>query len=348
MKRIIFLAGWIVISVAVLPAPGSAEEIPAEITATNRVAETNSQEVLRSYLQLQEQLHETQLAIERTRTESKDNAAETSELLKVRLETIEKALAAQRARELETMQSSNRMLLIISGSFASIGFIAMLLMAYFQWRTVSRLAELSAALPPAQLMLPSPRPLPALTSGENPVVVPNSVEQSNQKLLNSLERLEKRLLDLAHATQPISNGNGKEYAPSLHQSEAPMTSTASTTSEAIAGSGVSERLMSLLHEGQTLLNADRAQEALAAFDEAIALDPNNAETLVKRGTALEKLRKYPEAIQCYDRAIQADSSMTIAHLYKGGLLNRLERFGEALECYEEALRTQEGRAAAKV
>ena len=197
-------------------------------------------------------------------------------------------------------------------------------------------------------MLPSPRPLPALTSGENSGRSAEFGRAIESKIAEFFGAPGKTIVGFGPRDSANFQWQRQGYAPSLHQSEAPMTSTASTTSEAIAGSGVSERLMSLLHEGQTLLNADRAQEALAAFDEAITLDPNNAETLVKRGTALEKLRKYPEAIQCYDRAIQADSSMTIAHLYKGGLLNRLERFGEALECYEEALRTQEGRAAAKV
>jgi len=88
---------------------------------------------------------------------------------------------------------------------------------------------------------------------------------------------------------------------------------------------------------------DNAEEALVCFDEALAVEPNNAEALVKKGTALERLRKLNEAIECYDRAIAADNSMTIAYLYKGGLFNRMERFGEALECYEMALKTQEDR-----
>ena len=64
---------------------------------------------------------------------------------------------------------------------------------------------------------------------------------------------------------------------------------------------------------------------------------------MKKGAALERLRKLDEAIVCYDRAIAADASLTVAHLYKAGLLNRMERFNEALECYEKALRTQETR-----
>jgi tetratricopeptide (TPR) repeat protein len=62
---------------------------------------------------------------------------------------------------------------------------------------------------------------------------------------------------------------------------------------------------------------------------------------VKKGVALERLRKLNEAIECYDRAIAADGSMTIAYLYKGGVYNRQEKFNEALECYEQALKSQE-------
>ena len=73
--------------------------------------------------------------------------------------------------------------------------------------------------------------------------------------------------------------------------------------------------------------------------------PDHAEGLVKKGAALERLRRNDEAIRCYDRAIAIDQNLTIAYLYKGGLFNRLERHAEALECYEQALRTQEQRTA---
>ena len=105
------------------------------------------------------------------------------------------------------------------------------------------------------------------------------------------------------------------------------------------------RITSLLTRGQSLLNTDKAEEALACFDNVLAIEPNHADALVKKGTALEKLRKLNEAIDCYDRAIAADGNLTIAYLYKGGVFNRMERFHEALACYEQALKTQEKRRA---
>jgi tetratricopeptide (TPR) repeat protein len=100
----------------------------------------------------------------------------------------------------------------------------------------------------------------------------------------------------------------------------------------------------LLGKGQSLLNLDKAEDALACFDEILSLRAGHPEALVKKGTALEKLRRLNEAVECYDQAIAADNSMTIAYLCKGGLFNRMERYSEALECYEKALRTQEKHA----
>ena len=73
--------------------------------------------------------------------------AESAKGFAARLQGIEQALAQQRAQELEVMRSSNKVMLIIAGLFAVLGFLAMLFMAYFQWRTINRLAEISATLP---------------------------------------------------------------------------------------------------------------------------------------------------------------------------------------------------------
>ena len=298
--------------------------------------ETNSQE-LRTYLQLQEQLHATQLAIESVGTEAKQAAAQNAEELAGRLHALELAVAAQRAKELEAMQSSNRNMLFVAGAFASIGCVAMLLMGYFQWRTVNRLAELSAGMPAGAIALGGVRPIAAIgpgTASEVTAVTSVPVNQ-NPELLETIHKLERRINELEHAAPaPLGNGDSGHEASSSNGHE-------SNGSHSLAPSEKGVDL--LLGKGQSLLNLDKAEEALACFEEALALEPNNADALVKKGTALERLRKLNEAIECYDRAIAADNSMTIAYLYKGGLFNRMERFGEALECYEMALRTQEDR-----
>ncbi len=338
---VVLLVPWLALSTLLL-AVAERESFGAESTSppvpTATTNQTDSLETLRSYLQLQEQLHATELAIERNRLEAQQASARNAEALAARLQGIEHALAAQRARELEAMQSSNRVMLIVAGTFAAIGLLAVLLMAYFQWRAVSRLAEISAALPVGQALAGAP-PLRLLGAGDAPLVSVSPAEQSKTLLLGAIDRLEKRIHDLEHTAHPPPN----EAPPARDDAKpAPSPSNGEAAAPpADAAAAAAARLTLLLGKGQSLLNLDQAQEALTCFEEALALSPNHAEALVKKGTALERLRKLDEAIACYDQAIAADNSMTMAYLCKGGLCNRLERFSEALECYERALRTQE-------
>jgi tetratricopeptide (TPR) repeat protein len=71
--------------------------------------------------------------------------------------------------------------------------------------------------------------------------------------------------------------------------------------------------------------------------EAAQLDPSNPDVFLRQGVALEKLDRLDEAIAAYDQAIAADRTQTMAYLRKGGVFNRLERHPEALACYEQAL-----------
>jgi tetratricopeptide (TPR) repeat protein len=245
-----------------------------------------------------------------------------------------------------SIQKSNQVMLTVAGIFAAIGFIAMFLTAYFQWRTIHRLAEISAAIPVQQPLAPASANL--LAAGERNQLTAGSAESPSVRLLGAIDRLEKRILELEHTAQPAL-----QPASSPAGTSAPASAAGGQThqgngqppaqNELQSPSENSARITLMLGKGQVLLDLNNAEEALACFNEVLALDSNHTEALVKKGTALEKLEKLDEAIECYDRAIAADSSMTIAYLYKGGLFNRMERFNEALECYEQALRTQEKR-----
>ena len=100
------------------------------------------------------------------------------------------------------------------------------------------------------------------------------------------------------------------------------------------------RLELVLGKAQTYANLGQMEPALSCYDEALALAPQHAETLVKRGKTLEQLGRLDQAIESYDRAIAAAPSLATAYLLKAGVLNRLERYGEALKCYDLALRTR--------
>lgn len=274
------------------------------------VSNLSMAELVRMNLHLQEQLHAAQLAIERTRLESQEAARAQAAAITEKLNLIQGALEAERARRADEAQRANRTLLWVAASFGGVGLLAMVLTALFQYRAMNRalgLATVPTVLPAG--VAPAMLPLPDGGSAAG-----KSVTVSNQRLMSIIERLERRVLEL------------EQPAPARAATAVPDERNA--------------RLAALMERGQTLLNGDKAAEALACFDEALHLAPDHPELLVKKGAALERLGQDEEALRCYDRAIAADPSLTLAYLYKGGIHNRHERYHEALECYEQALRAQ--------
>jgi tetratricopeptide (TPR) repeat protein len=323
--------GW---AGACLGAVGGQNNLPQQEWAG---APTNSEAATAAYLQLQEQIHATQLALERNRQEAEAAAGRNAELVSSHLRAIEQSLATQRAKELEEIQSSNRLMLTLAGVFAAVGLLALFGMAYFQWHTVSRLAEFAAAASSVPALGPG-RSFPRLTSGEALPGALGSTEQANRRWSHVLGQLEQRIVELEQATRPPLNDAARNEV----ESGGPDPSPKSLPRSEGAGNSAPEaaRIRMLAGKGQSLLSLGRAADALACLDEALSLEPRHAEALVKKGTALEQLGRLEEALECYERAIAADGSMTMAYLCQGGLFNRMQRFKEALECYELALHTQ--------
>jgi tetratricopeptide (TPR) repeat protein len=293
----------------------------------------------------QEQQDIVQQAIEQTRREAEAAVKRNADTLAARLDLIGEALGQQHKRELEALQTSNRTTLIVAGILAGTGLLGVFCMAFFLMRATNRLTEITMAVVPlSHAFSPGPSPNP-LTLGDAHLAAANPAERAGARLLGAIEQLEKRLHDLEHTTQqaPLASAatqsGGMPAAETEHSARDGRTQPAAQN--LAADSDQASRVVLLLAKGQTLLHLDQPAEALACYDEVIALEPRNAEAYVKKGAALEKLRREDEAVECYDRAIAADSSLTTAYLHKGGVFNRLERYQEALACYEQALKTEQ-------
>jgi tetratricopeptide (TPR) repeat protein len=295
---------------------------------TNSSASSMPSDAVNGYLQIQAQLHDTQLTIEKNRQLAEAEAQRNADNMAARIEALQQTVAALRASEIAATQKTQQLTLILAGTFGTIGLGVILLMAYAQWRTVTRFVELSS-LPTRGPALGNGRPLPRLELDAKPASSAHAaIELSNARLLGVVERLQKRILELEHTAS------------------APLKTTTSTAVNGQNGTPAAsndsdERVANLLAKGQSLAGANKPEKALDCFDEALGLQPKHAEALVKKGDALEKLGRLDEAIACYDRAIEANDGMTIAYLHKGGLFNRMARYDEALQCYEQALRAQE-------
>jgi tetratricopeptide (TPR) repeat protein len=92
-----------------------------------------------------------------------------------------------------------------------------------------------------------------------------------------------------------------------------------------------------LEEGHTLTGLNRYEEALAAYEQALRLDPNDADAYNNKGNALTGLNRYEEALAAYEQALRLDPNYTYAYNNKGYALYGLKRYEEALAAYDQAI-----------
>jgi tetratricopeptide (TPR) repeat protein len=225
----------------------------------------------RSLESMKEHLEKLQQQLERDRQESDERAARRAEAAATQLQAMHQSLADQRSRDMESLQSANRWMLGGAGIFALLACLTAVAMAWFQWRTVNTLAGITSG---SLRGLSASQPLGALSSGEHPqVTVSGPVAEANQRFLGSLDRLEKRILELEAYTRPAlddvlpENGNGS----------AQLTHGSRTGGNGLAAARA--RASSLIGKGNALLSLDKFEEALACFDEILAREPGHAEAL---------------------------------------------------------------------
>jgi tetratricopeptide (TPR) repeat protein len=282
----------------------------APTTVTTMPAGVTRDEMMSNYLQIQEQIHETQLAIAKAQQDAAVVAKNNADTLATRLQSLEHAVATEHAADADAARKTQQLTLFLAGAFGLAGLGIMLLMVYFQWRAFTQLAEISATSSQSRAVVTNGSAVHHLAGPGRAVV-----ENSNAQLLDVIGQLEKRINELE---------SGQRLLPVVG---APKPADP-------------------LDEAQNLLDAGQPQPALNFLEKFLAAQPQHAEALVKKAVALEKLGQTDEALAYCDRAIMADGSLAIAHLHKGGLLNRLRRYDEALQCYEDALRAQDKTAKA--
>jgi len=86
------------------------------------------------------------------------------------------------------------------------------------------------------------------------------------------------------------------------------------------------------HNSWYSIGNERAKEgknddALAAYDKALELDPKHVGTWNNKGVVLARLKRFEEAISCYDKAIELNSEYSNAWYSKA---NALRNFAQSL------------------
>lgn len=93
-----------------------------------------------------------------------------------------------------------------------------------------------------------------------------------------------------------------------------------------------------LQRGFTRGKSGNYQEAIEAFDEAIALEPNNAEAFYNRGLARVGLNQYQWAIEDYNQTLRLDPKHYQAYNHRGLAYQKLKKYEKAIADYDEAIR----------
>jgi tetratricopeptide (TPR) repeat protein len=90
-------------------------------------------------------------------------------------------------------------------------------------------------------------------------------------------------------------------------------------------------------QGCTHCKAERYDQAIAAFDRAIALDATYCKAWNNRGNALCGQKKYVAALGSYDKAIALQPSYHQAWFNRGLLLVEMKAYGNAVESFDRAI-----------
>ena len=265
------------------------------LAADTNSTSTNADAVANGYLQIQAQLHDTQLALEKSRVEAQQNAADTT----ARIRALEQTLAAQRANDLAIAQKNQQSLFMLAGAFGLTVLAAVLFMAWLQWRSVARLVEIVS------------RPGAALASAGavQQLAAPGraTVEVSNARLLDIVGQLEKKILDLESGGRLLAGPTAKSTDP-LAEGQAFLDAN-----EAQRALDCFEKFLSaqpqnpeaLVKKASALEKLGRVDEALASCDRAIAADGVTVTAYLFKGGLLNRLQRYDEALKCYEQAMRA-------------------------------------------
>lgn len=91
------------------------------------------------------------------------------------------------------------------------------------------------------------------------------------------------------------------------------------------------------NDGNTLTKQGQFDQAVAAYDKSIALDPSNSSAHQGKGLALAKQRKYDDAIAAYQKAVEVDPTNYSAYAAMGKAYYDKKNYSGAVDSYLKAV-----------
>ena len=93
----------------------------------------------------------------------------------------------------------------------------------------------------------------------------------------------------------------------------------------------------LSNRGESLRLVCRYEDAVASIEQALQNIPNHEGALINHGLALRDMGRHEKSLASFDKAIAQNSKLAIAHYGRGTVLTALERFDDALTSHKRAL-----------
>lgn len=93
----------------------------------------------------------------------------------------------------------------------------------------------------------------------------------------------------------------------------------------------------LFKKGINLMADEKLEEAVVVFEQALRIDPENVETLMKLGYANFHLDDHSAALQVYDKILDIDVTNPEAWNLKGLVHYEQKNYSKALDCAEKAI-----------
>ena len=95
----------------------------------------------------------------------------------------------------------------------------------------------------------------------------------------------------------------------------------------------------LFKKGVNLMADEKLEEAITVFEQALRIDPDNVETLLKLGYARFHLDDHHEALRVYDKILDIDVTNPEAWNLKGLVHYEQKNYSKALDSVEKAIET---------
>lgn len=105
------------------------------------------------------------------------------------------------------------------------------------------------------------------------------------------------------------------------------------TNELSSAKAQHANLVITFKRGQQLVEADKYEEALQQFEQALKINDTVSGLWVAKGIVLKGLSKHEEALTSFDHALEIDSKAPFAHYHRAKTLIDLERGIEALDSF---------------